>query len=106
LWNRTYIRSIQIKMAENFGVEGRGQFYEESGAIRDVIQKSSFPGAGDSWDGPPTGEECDPIRDEKAGILKAVKPLEIPDVVRGQFQGLQAGKRYRAGFQSGDLRSH
>jgi len=87
LWNRTYIRSVQINMAENFGVEGRGQFYEEAGAIRDVIQNHLFQVLACLAMDPPTGEECDPIRDEKARILRAVKPLGASDIVRGQFKG-------------------
>ena len=87
LWNRTYVRSVQINMAENFGVEGRGQFYEEAGAIRDVIQNHLFQVLATLAMDPPTGEECDPIRDEKARILKAVRPLTTADIVRGQFKG-------------------
>lgn len=87
LWNRTYVRSVQITMAENFGVQGRGRFYEEAGAIRDVVQNHLFQVmAGLAMD-PPTGEEYDAIRDEKARILKAVRPLTPADVVRGQFKG-------------------
>ncbi len=92
LWNRTYIRSVQITMAENFGVQGRGQFYEEAGAIRDVIQNHLFQVLAFLAMDPPTGEECDPIRDEKAHILKAVKPLGPSDIVRGQFKGYRQEK--------------
>jgi glucose-6-phosphate 1-dehydrogenase len=87
VWNRTYIRSVQINMAENFGVQGRGQFYEEAGAIRDVVQNHLFQVLACLAMDPPTGEECDAIRDEKARILKAVRPLAVPDIVRGQFKG-------------------
>ena len=92
LWNRTYVRSVQINMAENFGVEGRGQFYEEAGAIRDVIQNHLFQVLATLAMDPPTGEECDPIRDEKARILRAVRPLAISDIVRGQFKGYRQEK--------------
>src|SRR5579871_3377900 len=92
LWNRTYVRSMQITMAENFGVQGRGQFYEEAGAIRDVIQNHLFQILAFLTMDPPTGEECDPIRDEKARVLKAVKPLQPSDVVRGQFKGYRDEK--------------
>jgi glucose-6-phosphate 1-dehydrogenase len=87
VWNRTHIRSVQINMAENFGVQGRGRFYEEAGAIRDVIQNHLFQVLACLAMDPPTGEEHDAIRDEKARILKAVRPLAIRDVVRGQFKG-------------------
>lgn len=82
IWNRTYIRSVQITLAENFGVEGRGKFYEEAGAIRDVIQNHLFQVLACLAMDAPTGEECDAIRDEKTRILKAVKPLALSDVVR------------------------
>src|SRR5579862_2854804 len=87
VWNRTHVRSVQINMAENFGVEGRGRFYEEAGAIRDVIQNHLFQILACLAMDPPTGEEHDAIRDEKARILKAVRPLSVGDVVRGQFKG-------------------
>jgi len=87
LWNRTHVRSVQITMAETFGVQGRGAFYEEAGAIRDVIQNHLFQVlAGLAMD-PPTGEPLDAIRDEKARVLKAVRPLTCADVIRGQFKG-------------------
>ena len=87
LWNRAYVRSVQITMAENFGVQGRGRFYEEAGAIRDVVQNHLFQVmAGLAMD-PPTGGEHDAIRDEKARVLKAVRPLTAADIVRGQFKG-------------------
>lgn len=87
LWNRTYIRSVQITMAENFGVQGRGRFYEETGAIRDVMQSHLFQVLACLAMDPPTGEQYDAIRDEKARILKAVTPLAPQDLVRGQFKG-------------------
>jgi glucose-6-phosphate 1-dehydrogenase len=87
LWNRAHIRSVQITMAENFGVQGRGRFYEEAGAIRDVIQNHLFQVLACLAMDPPTGEESDAMRDEKARILKAVRPLTPQDIVRGQFKG-------------------
>jgi glucose-6-phosphate 1-dehydrogenase len=87
VWNRTHVRSVQINMAENFGVQGRGRFYEEAGAIRDVIQNHLFQVLACLAMDPPTGEAHDAIRDEKARILKAVRPLAPADVVRGQFKG-------------------
>jgi len=87
LWNRTHIASVQITMAENFGVQGRGAFYEEAGAIRDVIQNHLFQVLACLAMDPPTGEATDAIRHEKARILRAVRPLGRGDIVRGQFQG-------------------
>ena len=87
IWNRTYVRSVQITMAENFGIRGRGRFYEEAGAIRDVIQNHLLQVLACLMMDPPTGEECDPIRDEKSRLLKAIRPLAPADVIRGQFKG-------------------
>jgi glucose-6-phosphate 1-dehydrogenase len=87
LWNRTHIRSVQVTMAENFGVQGRGAFYEEAGAVRDVIQNHLFQVLACLAMDPPTGEDHDSIRHEKARILRAVRPLGNGDIVRGQFRG-------------------
>ncbi len=87
LWNRAHIRSVQVTMAEKFGVQGRGRFYEEAGAIRDVIQNHLFQVLACLAMDPPTGQESDALRDEKARILKAVRPLTPQDIVRGQFKG-------------------
>ena len=103
LWNRTHIRSVQINMAENFGVQGRGRFYEEAGAIRDVIQNHLLQVLAYLAMDPPTGEEHDAIRDEKSRILKAVRPLTPGDIVRGQFKGYRQEDRCRSGFQRRDL---
>jgi glucose-6-phosphate 1-dehydrogenase len=87
LWNRTHVSSVQITMAEQFGVQGRGRFYEEAGAIRDVIQNHLFQVLACLAMDPPIGNDPDALRDEKARLLKAVRPLTPADVVRGQFKG-------------------
>jgi len=87
LWNRNYISSVQVTMAENFGVQGRGKFYEEAGCIRDVIQNHLFQVLACLTMDPPTGEANDAIRHEKARIMRAMQPLGRGDVVRGQFKG-------------------
>ena len=92
LWNRTYVRSMQITMAENFGVQGRGAFYEEAGAIRDVVQNHLFQILACLAMDPPTGEAKDAIRDEKTRVLKAVRALTPSDIVRGQFKGYRQEK--------------
>jgi len=87
VWNRTYIRKVQITMAEAFGVQGRGKFYEEAGAIRDVIQNHLLQVLALLTMDPPIGSGHDAIRDEKARILRAVRPLSSADIVRGQYRG-------------------
>jgi len=92
IWNRDHIRCIQITMAEDFGVKGRGHFYDEAGAIRDVIQNHLLQVLACLIMDPPIGEGHDALRAEKARILKAVRPLTPSDVVRGQFQGYRDEK--------------
>ena len=89
IWNRDHVRSIQITMAENFGVADRGRFYDETGAIRDVVQNHMLQVLANLAMDPPTGEEHEAMRDQKAALLKAVRPLEPEDVVRGQYVGYQ-----------------
>jgi glucose-6-phosphate 1-dehydrogenase len=87
IWNRSHVRSMQITLAESFGVQGRGRFYEEAGAIRDVIQNHLLQVLACLAMDPPAGDELDAVRDEKARLLKSVRPLTPADVVRGQFRG-------------------
>ena len=87
IWNRTYIQSVQITMAEQFGVAGRGKFYEEAGAIRDVVQNHLLQILAVLTMEAPSRAETDAIRDEKTRILKAVRPLDPANMVRGQYSG-------------------
>ena len=92
VWNRTHVRAIQITMAENFGVAGRGAFYEEAGCIRDVVQNHLLQILACLTMDPPRMQVHDAIRDEKARVLKAVRPLSPDDIVRGQFNGYRKEK--------------
>jgi glucose-6-phosphate 1-dehydrogenase len=90
IWNREHVRSIQITMAEDFGVKERGGFYEEAGAIRDVVQNHLLQLLAVVTMDPPGGGIPDAYRDEKARVLMAVRPLEPKNVVRGQYLGYRS----------------
>jgi glucose-6-phosphate 1-dehydrogenase len=87
IWNRHYVRSIQITMAEDIGVEDRGKFYDEAGAIRDVLQNHMLQILASLTVDPHISDDHESVRDEKARLFKAVTPLKPGDVVRGQFEG-------------------
>jgi glucose-6-phosphate 1-dehydrogenase len=87
LWNRHYVRSIQITMAESFGVQDRGAFYDSTGALRDVLQNHMLQVLANLTMDPPTGEDHEASRDQKAALLRAVRPLDKASIVRGQYRG-------------------
>jgi glucose-6-phosphate 1-dehydrogenase len=87
LWSRDHVESVQITMAEDFGIQGRGAFYDKTGAIRDVIQNHLFQVVTNLAMEPPIRPDSESIRDEKVKVLKAMPPLEPQNVIRGQFRG-------------------
>ena len=87
VWNRNFVASVQITMAENFGVAGRGRFYEEVGAIRDVVQNHMLQVVAFLAMEPPVSGARESMRDEKVKVLQAIRPLSGRSLVRGQFDG-------------------
>ena len=87
VWNRNFIASVQITMAEKFGVEGRGKFYEEAGAIRDVVQNHLLEVVALLAMEPPLSGDAEALRDEKLKVFKAARPLRPQQLVRGQYAG-------------------
>jgi glucose-6-phosphate 1-dehydrogenase len=87
IWNRNYVERVQITMGESFGVEGRGRFYEEVGAIRDVLQNHLLQVMVLLAMDAPTSSDSEALRDEKIRIFRAIRPLIPGETVRGQYRG-------------------
>jgi glucose-6-phosphate 1-dehydrogenase len=86
-WNRNYVESVEITMAEDFGIQGRGGFYDQTGTIRDVVQNHLFQVLSNLAMEPPVALDSDSLRNEKVKVLKAIPPIEEKDLVRAQFRG-------------------
>ncbi|MFL5312383.1 MAG: glucose-6-phosphate dehydrogenase, partial [Myxococcales bacterium] len=89
-WDRNHVESVQITMAEDFGIQGRGAFYDQTGAVRDVVQNHLFQVLSNLAMEPPVRTDSESIRDEKVKVLKAIPALSANDVVRGQFRGYRS----------------
>jgi glucose-6-phosphate 1-dehydrogenase len=87
IWNRNYVASVQVTLAEDFGVRGRGAFYETAGCLRDVIQNHLFQIVALLAMEPPAYRGFAAVQSEKAGVFQAMRPLKAADVVRGQYAG-------------------
>jgi glucose-6-phosphate 1-dehydrogenase len=90
IWNRQYVESVQINMTEDFGVQGRGAFYDQAGTIRDVVQNHLLQLLCNIAMEPPPNAEIERVRDEKVKVLRSIRTLLPQDVVRGQFDGYRA----------------
>jgi len=97
VWNRNFVASVQITMAETLGLEGRGRFYEEAGAIRDVVQNHLLQIVALLAMEVPVHADADSFRDEKVKVFKATRPLEPAQIVRGQFAGYEQEPGVAAG---------
>src|SRR5262245_30000933 len=91
-WNRHHVESVQITMAEDFGVQGRGAFYDQTGAVRDVVQNHLFQVMSNLAMEPPVRTDSESIREEKVKVLKAMPALTADHIVRGQFRGYRSEK--------------
>jgi glucose-6-phosphate 1-dehydrogenase len=99
VWNRDAIDHVQITVAESVGVEGRGAYYEEAGAIKDMVQNHLLQLLSFVAMEPPRSLEPDAIRDEKVKLLRALRPLKPAEVVRGQYAARMVGGRRVPGYR-------
>jgi glucose-6-phosphate 1-dehydrogenase len=91
-WNRNTVESVQITMAEDFGIQGRGAFYDETGTIRDVVQNHLFQVLANLAMEPPAKDDSESVRNEKVKVLQAIPPVDANNLCRGQFRGYRSEK--------------
>ena len=87
IWNRNFVTSVQITMAEDFGVQGRGKFYDEVGALRDVVQNHLLEIVALLAMEPPSAATAEALHDEKVKVFRQIEPLDPATTVRGQYRG-------------------
>ena len=106
IWNRRHVARVEITMAESFGVEGRGRFYDSVGALRDVVQNHLLQVVSLLAMEPPVSEDADALRDEHTKVLRATSIRDVTSVVRGQFEGYLDEDGSRPGVRHRDVRRH
>ncbi len=99
VWNAKHVESVQITMAEDFGVQGRGAFFEQTGTLRDVVQNHLFQVLANVAMEPPARTDSESMRDEKVKVLRSIRPLTAANLVRGQFEGYRAEEGVAADSQ-------
>ena len=103
MWNSHYVEQVQITVAELIGVDGRGAYYDKSGAMRDMVQNHMMQLLCLTAMEPPSKFDPDAVRDEKLKVIRALDPLKISDTVRGQYRGERQGRELpRARRQPGE----
>ena len=103
IWNRNSVANVQITLAEDFGVAGRGKFYETAGCLRDVIQNHLFQIVALLAMEPPAYRGYRAVQNEKSKVFQAMRPLKPADMVHGQYRGLPRGSGRGRGFRRRDF---